>query len=363
MNLLNNYLTNIGNVLGINNLSKNCIAVTHASSGKGNLALNGAFELTQTGANSQILLKQIRRIYYINPIHEIFLETNLKILNKILKNTSQDEIIVNVDIEKRPYYGNHKESSIYIHNETNHRGSTGSFFYQGISVRTHYGNVFISLKLLSIFDDPVKDALTVLEFLKEKYNIKLVLFDRGYNSYELVDKLNTLGLNYMIFWRKSGKTWTTIFQELKDSSSCCVRKKVSWCFLGEKHLFDARFVIIKQLQFLDDKKKYDWIFCTNLNLNEIDKYVSFYRKRWGIETAFRVFDGGEIKTTSKDRCIRQMVYYLSALIYNIWILAKSQISKDLTFTNFYEVLLVYLRKIYNIQFLFKNEILELLEKG
>ncbi len=363
MTILDNYLTNIGHVLGINNLSKNCIAITHASNGKGNIALNGAFELTQTGANSQILLNKIRKIEYIQPIQEVFLEKNLRILNKILKKTGQKEIVVNVDIEKRPYYGIHKEDSIYIHNETDHRGSSGSFFYQGISVRTSYGNVFLSLNLLSVFDDPVKDAISVLEILKNKYAIKVVLFDRGYNSYELVDKLEKLELNYMIFWRKSGNKWKKIIEDLQDGNSCFVRKDTSWSFWGEKHLVNANFIVIKQFQFENDKKKYDWIFCTNLKFTQINKYIAFYRQRWGIETAFRVFDGGEIKTTSKNRCVRQIVYYLSALVYNLWILAKSQISKNLTFTNFYEVLLEYLKEKYNIQILYKNEIIDLLEIG
>lgn len=361
MTLTEKYLTNIGHVLGVNNLSKNCVAITQAASAKGNSCLNDSFILSQTGSNSQILLNKIRKIESINLIHDTFMEKNFEILDKILKNTGQTEIVINVDVEKRPYYGKHKDLSLYIHNETDHRGSTGSFFYQGISVKTRYGNIFIALNLLSILDNATDKCIPILKILKERYTIKTILFDRGYNNYKLVDTLNKLKVNYMIFWKKSGKKWKELIEELPDGSSCCVKHKKCWRFLGEKFDVDAKFTIIKQLKFKDTEKKYDWIFCTNMTFTQINKYVAQYRQRWGIETAFRVFDGGEIKTTSKNRCIRQMIYCLSALIYNLWILTKSKISKDLTFTNFFEVIIQYFREKYNIKLKFKEEIIHILK--
>ena len=47
-----------------------------------------------------------------------------------------------------------------------------------------------------------------------------------------------------------------------------------------------------------------------------------YRKRWGIETGFRMQDVVEAKTTSINRTVRIVYTLLSTFVYNIWVLAN-----------------------------------------
>jgi len=41
---------------------------------------------------------------------------------------------------------------------------------------------------------------------------------------------------------------------------------------------------------LPDYKGFDWIFASNIEYEKIFSYVRYYKKRWGIETTFRVQD-------------------------------------------------------------------------
>ena len=45
-----------------------------------------------------------------------------------------------------------------------------------------------------------------------------------------------------------------------------------------------------------------------------------YRKRWGIETGYRMIRKFLARTTSKRHSIRLLYFYLAILLYNMWVL-------------------------------------------
>ncbi len=70
------------------------------------------------------------------------------------------------------------------------------------------------------------------------------------------------------------------------------------------------------------KKKNRWIlytFATNTNLQPKD-ILRMFKKRWGIETGYRMIRKFLAKTTSKRRNIRLLYFYLAVLLYNLWVL-------------------------------------------
>jgi IS4 transposase len=91
-------------------------------------------------------------------------------------------------------------------------------------------------------------------------------------------------------------------------------------------------VLIKQHEY--ENKKYDWIFATNLNLKSARKYVMRYKKRWGIETIFRVTDDIRIYTTSTNPIIRYFLFMFTCFVYNVWKFFQSFIGKEFTLANF-----------------------------
>ncbi|MDI6721106.1 MAG: hypothetical protein QMD85_01855, partial [Candidatus Aenigmarchaeota archaeon] len=54
-----------------------------------------------------------------------------------------------------------------------------------------------------------------------------------------------------------------------------------------------------------------------------------YSRRWGIETSYRMKKEMRAKTTSKNYIIRLFYFLFSTLLYNLWILMDSIISKSL----------------------------------
>src|SRR5665647_2623077 len=63
-------------------------------------------------------------------------------------------------------------------------------------------------------------------------------------------------------------------------------------------------------------------FATNLPRSVAVKLPSFipseYRRRWGIETGYRVQDSAQAKTTSTNYKLRLLYQMVSVLLYNVW---------------------------------------------
>ena len=50
--------------------------------------------------------------------------------------------------------------------------------------------------------------------------------------------------------------------------------------------------------------------------------LKMYRKRWGIETGYRIIRKFLARTTSKRYNVRLLYFYLAIVLYNIWVLVN-----------------------------------------
>jgi len=70
-------------------------------------------------------------------------------------------------------------------------------------------------------------------------------------------------------------------------------------------------------------------FVTNIKFDDHQRVVGVipeeYRYRWGIETSYRVEDGFEAKTTSRNFTLRVIYFMLSIILCNSWILTRVEI--------------------------------------
>ncbi|MFP3262611.1 MAG: transposase, partial [Nitrososphaeria archaeon] len=60
------------------------------------------------------------------------------------------------------------------------------------------------------------------------------------------------------------------------------------------------------------------VFATNTDLKP-KAIRRIYRKRWAIETSYRMINQFLPKTTSKLYSLRKLYFYLAVLLYNIWV--------------------------------------------
>ncbi|MBI2045255.1 hypothetical protein HYT23_04310 [Candidatus Pacearchaeota archaeon] len=76
---------------------------------------------------------------------------------------------------------------------------------------------------------------------------------------------------------------------------------------------------LKQIYDPRSDKNYDWIFATNVEKIALGDIIKQYKKRWRIETQFRVQDEARIKCKSKDMKVRYFLFMLEQMLQTIWI--------------------------------------------
>lgn len=134
-------------------------------------------------------------------------------------------------------------------------------------------------------------------------SIKLLLFDRGYYSVDLIRYLDSAKTKYIMHIPWFGKPLKA--QEDRNYTTTTHNKRSS-----QQATF--RLVTLRQKAKL-------LIFATNTSLKP-RRLKKTFRKRWGIETSYRMIGMFLAKTTSKLYSLRLLYFFLAVVLYNLWVL-------------------------------------------
>jgi putative transposase len=178
------------------------------------------------------------------------------------------------------------------------------------------------------FSEKADIVATLLEKAKERgAHVKLVLLDRGFFTVEVINLLNNLHVCFVMPAVKH-QTVKDAISTHHDNKAACVARftlgegKRSVCF----NL--AVYPVPKErLKSRSKRKKHlclhdlYFAFATNLPKSVAESLFYIpqeYRRRWGIETGYRVQGMVKARTTSKNYVLR-LTYRLTAVfVYNVW---------------------------------------------
>ena len=317
---------------------KNAVTVTNISAALIEAALGSAFvneSCKSTGeiSKSQIIYRKLD--LSLNEIEFKFRENANKFLNLLKIYSRNRKFILSFDETEDPFYGkfNKSEDNLYLHDliyET--KGAKYCYKYLTLAITCNNGIRYILDGMILKRGDYIEDYVyDMIKFVKDKILIEVVLFDRGF-GWGVIYKLQELNVKYMVFWKKQGSWYKKYFDKMKDGEFCELTKSYKYPRNKTNYKINSKFVLIKQHEYKN--KKYDWIYATNLNLKSARKYVMRYKKRWGIETIFRVTDDIRIYTTSTNPLIRYFLFMFTCFVYNVWKFFQSYIGKEFTLANF-----------------------------
>jgi len=316
---------------------KNAVTISNISTTLIEAALNSAFvnescKSTEDISKSQIIYRKLDSDK--NKIQNAFRKNTTKFL-KLLKIFSRNrKFIFSFDETEEPFYGkfNKSEDNLYLHDSIEARGTKYCYKYLTLAITCNYGIRYIIdgriLKRGDYIEDYVYD---MIKSVKENIPIEVVLFDRGF-GWSVIYKLQQLKVNYMVFWKKQGSWYKKHFDKIKDGEFLEIIKNYKYNRDKTNYKVESKFVLIKQHEYKD--KKYDWIYATNLNKKSAYKYVIRYKKRWGIETIFRVTDDIRIYTTSTNPIIRFFLFMFTCFVYNVWKFFQFFMGEKLTLADF-----------------------------
>jgi len=303
-----------------------------------NAALSSAFPNESCKSTGQVSKSQV--IYRKldgnskETIEDYFRENTIMFLRS-LKSCGTRHFLISFDDTKEAFYGDPSkaEDKLYIHYGSIARGSRYHYEYLTTpitcNVQAKYVLDGVIIPVGCYVEDLVHD---MLKFVMEQIHLDVVLFDRGFDSWGLIYRLRDLHIPYLIFWERQGDWYKEHLENMKEGEFIRIERKGIYNRDKTNHRVSSDFVLIKQLEY--EGKKYDWIFATNLGLKTAESYVKRYKKRWCIETIYRITDDIRIYTTSTNSLIRYFLFMFTCLVYNIWRFFQLFLGGDFTLANF-----------------------------
>lgn len=235
-----------------------------------------------------------------------------------IKKWKEKRVILAVDYTEENFYGD--VQGFDVHGWTGQQGIKGHFKLLTISIVSDEVPEKIPLLSVPILLGHYKSH--VVNYLVSQVrplfaNIDLVLFDRGFYDKDLMFELKKADYPYLIFVPKQ-RDKQEILYALNNGDHIVVEneftvKKDKTTYHDENYL-----VFLKQIYCVTTNECYDWVFATNVETVALGQIIPTYKKRWRIETGFRVQDDATIKCKSKDLQTRYMLFLFTQLLQADW---------------------------------------------
>jgi putative transposase len=298
---------------GLANLSEKCDATNKVPTGR-----------TFRGRIERLAEKQIR---------EALIQSNDQVL-LILRRYSifRRKAVVAIDYTRQPFYGDPDTKNVIGGKQE--RGTCWGYTYASIDIVESGRRLTIYSITINQFSEKAQIVRKLIFEAKARgVHISLVLLDRAFFTVEVIAMLKRLGVYFIIPAVKNDKVKEAIlnYDEKKPAKRFTLgnkKKSVTFNILfykrSAKQLPKKKKLTISDLYFG---------FATNLPRSMTTKLPSFipqeYRRRWGIETGYRVQDNALAKTTSPNYKLRLLYQLVSVLLYNVWHYANFLLCKAL----------------------------------
>jgi hypothetical protein len=237
---------------------------------------------------------------------------------EFLKKLKINKVELAIDGKQDLYYGNN--GAINVRQIEHENGADEAWEYIVLSIIYP-----IKIPLMALpykqGGDLDKICIDLLEYARSlPIKITKVLFDRGFYHAYLIDYLESVRekrtLPYLIFVPQNKAIKNYIKQTggklgIFNHRLNYKKDKSSWKPA-------TKIVVCKDVGTNKKGEPYHWVFATNLKPSR--RLVRDYRKRWNIETGFRIMEEGKIKTKSNNPIIRLFYFLLRCLLALVWVL-------------------------------------------
>lgn len=253
-----------------------------------------------------------------NKIEDIltsFRNMNLEIFKMMkLENKIHD---IAIDCHDIPYYGDENTPGI--------RGiklKNGSSWGKSFCTLDIIGNSQLTLDVIDI-NGLNKNYSLFIESLFKRLEIIGVktgtaYLDKEFFNIAVISKLDELKINFVI----AAKSNPVINKELKNH-----QKEWGNTSTIFKYQFKKGGPSFNVVAIYDDIKKKYLLFATNKKAESIEKFEKTipeeYRKRWNIETGYRVKNDFKIRSCTKSPVARVLFFIIQCIMYNVLNMLKS----------------------------------------
>lgn len=218
------------------------------------------------------------------------------------------------DTTPEPFWG--ETRNLYIFNTYDEKYG-GEFHFITVCLITRNKQIPLMALPVHMGSNIVKLVIELMEFCSSLFTrIRLSVFDRGFYIAELIDYLEAKQIRYLILVPERGAVFQRYICEAEIFGK--FRHELSYCKQKSKWKPKTTIVICKDIY-----KDFSWIFATNIHFKTRCEYIWYYKRRWQIETNYRVEDEGRIKSKSCLHSVRYFYFLVSLLLHLCWIVNKN----------------------------------------
>jgi hypothetical protein len=232
---------------------------------------------------------------------------------------NEKEVVLAFDYTEEDFYGD--VQGFDIHGWTRKDAVTGHFKFITCSIISDDIPEKIPLISVPIRLGHYKSSVILhcLSLIKDYIGkINLILFDRGFYDKDLMYELTKSNYPYLIFVPQH-KDKKEILYPMKIGEQVAIYNDFKVNKNQSKYAGENILIFLKQIYDPRSEKNYNWVFATNVEEILLNNIIITYKKRWRIETQFRVQDEARIKCKSKDMKVRFFFFLFEQMLQTIWI--------------------------------------------
>jgi putative transposase len=254
-----------------------------------------------------------------NDFEELETNINSALKSRKLPGIAQKKLKLAIDLNLIPYYGNPTpEEMPYIYRSQAKSGTCSFYAYATLYVIKKDKRLTLAIRGIRNRDTNVAIITYLLASISSlKIEIKTLYLDRGFFSIAVIRWLKALRIPFIMPAIKTGKTGG-IKQFLQGRKSY----KTTYTMQKNKEnlvTFDL-WIVCKYKKGKRKKHGVEYfVYVVYQPEISLDYIHTDYRRRFGIESSYRIKNICRIKTTNKKPVIRLLFIGISFLLVNIWV--------------------------------------------
>ncbi len=255
----------------------------------------------------------------INNFNALEKQLNLSLKSQMPKGLKKKRQAIAIDLNLIPYYGNPSpEEAPYIYRSQAKNGTCSFYAYATLYVIKKGKRVTVAIRGVRWLDTKVAILTYLLAELSTlKIKVKKLYLDREFFSVAVIGWLMALDIPFIMPAIKRGKTGG-INQFLKGRKSYQTRHTMSQG-KDKSVTFDV-WIVCRYQKGKRAKRGVEYLVYVVHKVKTSLAYIrENYRKRFGVETSYRLKNLCRIKTTTKKPTLRLLFVGISFLLVNIWV--------------------------------------------
>jgi len=277
--------------------------------------------------NGDSLLQQLKKLKFEEielQYHELFEKQFYKILPKAKKGKKYKAIVI-IDNHEQETYSKKKRSSRNIRGGKHKNGT--NFFFKYMTMQVLVKNKLINLAVKFYSRETTQSRLVdkLIKKVKNYVEIGVVLLDRGFRDVKILNDLEYRQAPVLMPMVKD-KKGEKCFEELGRRNFKAIKY---WLRNPQGEYADVKLLMIR----LNNDKEIG--FYTTLKFTwfrTINYFLNMYKKRWKIETGYRLQNMFLAKTTSINKVIRYFYFCYAVAMHNLWLIIRMTTKVGKSFT-------------------------------